>query len=195
MIPPRSTLVLAALLLGACNMVMSEKPLFADADRSTLAPRAGLWLMRDKQCRFDESRPESGWPQCAMWVVVRSSGDRLEVMDGKGQTEQLGALFAAGDPPIIEVRWVDTAKDSRVYYGYLGLTAGPANSDGRFSSASAWLVECGEQDPETKDIQPHPGIGPDCRPSSKDAVRLAAKLSHRADTVSEWRWLRDEAAN
>ena len=191
----RSVLALAALLLGACNMVMSDKPMFADDDRGSLTPRPGLWLNVDQACRFDPSGPQSGWPQCAMWLVVSGSGDDLVVTDGKGQTQELKALFAAGDPPVIQARWVDTAKDSRVYYGFLGLTPGAADGNVRFASATVWLVECGVPDAKSGDISPHPGIGPDCRPQSQDSIRSAATLSRRPDNLSEWRWLRDEPAN
>src|SRR5687767_15129205 len=73
----------AAGLLGSCNMVISETPMFAEADRTDLAPRDGIWLNDSNECRFDSGRPESDWPECAMWVVVRGSGREFEVSDGK----------------------------------------------------------------------------------------------------------------
>jgi hypothetical protein len=181
----------AAGLLGACNMVISETPMFAEADRTDVAPRDGIWLNDSDECRFDSSRPESDWPECAMWVVVRDSGRKLEVSDGKKQSQHLRSLFAAGESAIIEAQWTDDAKTpSTVTYGYYALEPQPAEPDGRFIRATVWPVECGIQ--SGSDIRPFPGITPECRPTSKDAIRAAALSSRRAEQIERWRWLRAE---
>lgn len=189
-------LLLASLLplLGACNMAISEAPMFAESDRATTLPRDGLWLSSDKDCRFDSRRPEAAWPDCALWVVVRSAGANILLTDGKGQSESIGGLIAAGDPMIMQGRWVDTAKEpQRAYFGFYGIEPQQVGPDGRFSAATVWPVECGIQKSPGTEIVPFQGIGPDCRPMSKEAIRSAAAQSQRADQISEWRWLRLEA--
>ena len=184
-------IVAAAGLLSACNMVISETPMFGDSDRATLAPRDGIWLSEDGECRFDAARPEAEWPDCAMWVVVHESGRELEVSDGKRQSQQLRTLFVSGSPAIIEALWIDDAKEPPgAFYGYYAFEPEAAAPETTFMRASLWPVECGVQSGSS--IRPFPGIGPECRPSSKDAIRAAAVSSRRAEQVKEWRWLRPD---
>jgi hypothetical protein len=186
-------LLLSLPLLDACNMVVSEKPMFAELDRSTVAPRDGIWLGENEECQFDASKPESGWPGCAMWVVVRNEGRELNIMDGKKESQRVTAMFAAGTPMIIEAQWIDDAKEpAKATYGYYGIEPRPAGQDGRFIGATLWPVDCGVKSPTTSEIRPFPGITPECRPTSKDAIRAAAVSSRRADQVREWQWLRAE---
>ncbi|MEO7654155.1 MAG: hypothetical protein ABIS23_00540 [Sphingomicrobium sp.] len=183
----RLCVVVAAILLDACNMVLSETPMFTEADRGAIAPKNGVWVNDDEECRFDSSRSESDWPQCATWVIVRGLGEKIILSDGKGQTEQFVALLSGDDPTILQAHWVDTAKDSRAYYGFYGVEPHDAGSDGRFSAASMWGVDCGNQNQGSSEIQPFPGITPECRPTSRDAIRSAAKLSRKADDITQWR--------
>lgn len=193
MLTERLWVCAAAGLLGACNMVISETPMFADADRTDVGPRDGIWLSDDAECRFDARRPESDWPECAMWVVVRNSGRELEVSDGKKQRQRLRSLLTAGAPAIIEAQWTDDAKyPAETTYGFYAYEAQPAEPDGRFVRASTWPVECGIQDKTGSEIRPFPGITPECRPTSRDAIRAAAVSSRRAEQIERWRWLRAE---
>lgn len=186
------TLLLPA--LGACNMLISDKPIFAEADRAELAPRDGLWLSPNRGCEFEKSQPETGWPDCAMWIVARNRGAELYLSDGKMQVEALGGFLASGEPIIVQARWIDTAKEPRrAYYGFYGVEPHQIGRDGLFSSASIWVVECGTLANQNADIKPFPGIGPDCHVPSKHAIRNAAQKSRRPDAVEEWRWLRAEA--
>jgi len=188
--------LLAVLLpaVGACNMLISEAPMYVDADRASVAPRNGIWLSPNRGCEFDSRAAEATWPDCAMWIVVRNRGAELLLSDGKKQIETLGGFFAAGVPIIVQARWIDTAKEPRrAYYGFYGVKPHQIGPDGLFSAASIWVVECGTQANQNADIVPFPGIGPDCRPPSKEAIRSAAQRSRRDDAFEEWRWLRAEA--
>ena len=190
----RRALALACLLplLGACNMLVSETPLLGEADRAKDLPKDGLWLSNDPECPVDASQPEAGWPDCALWIVVRNHGRDILLTDGKGQAERLEALFAEGSPLIAQGAWTDTAKEpQRTYYGFYGVEPSAFETNGSFTAAIVWTVECGTQ--EGSDIRPYPGIGPDCRAPSKDAIRSAARQSRRPDQISEWRWLRAES--
>lgn len=193
---PRRFLVLLLPMLaalGACNMVISETPVFAEAERGPEAPMDGLWIGEDPDCRFDPHGPESGWPDCAIWVVVRDGGSELLVSDRKGEPQRVGALFVGGKPGIVQARWVDEAKEpARPYYAFYAFEPVATGADGRFMLASVWPVECGVQEKPNGDIRPFPGISAECRPSSADSIRSAASASRRADQVKEWRWLRSE---
>lgn len=180
--------------LGACNMLISETAMFSDDDRAQVLPQDGIWLSKDKDCEVDGGMPESYWPECALWVVVRGAGTDILLMDGKGQSESIGWLLAAGDPIILQGRWIDTAKPPhRSVYGFYGIDPLKIGPDGRLLAVSVWPVECGTQSNANDQIEPFPGIRPDCHVPSKDAIRAAARLSRRPDQISQWQWLRNEA--
>ena len=179
------------MLLGACNMVISETPMFDESDRAKVAPRDGIWLAKVDDCDFDPAPPEASWPECAAWVVVRNGGRELLVRDGKRQTQRIDSLIAAGTPLIVQGRWVDDAKDDgAIYYAFYALEMErPSNAS---ATATTWPVECGIQNQPGSDIRPFPGISAECRPSSKDAIRKAAVSSRRAEQLESWIWLRAE---
>ena len=132
--------------LGACNMLISETAMFSDDDRAQVLPQDGIWLSKDKDCEVDGGMPESYWPECALWVVVRGAGTDILLMDGKGQSESIGWLLAAGDPIILQGRWIDTAKPPhRSVYGFYGIDPLKIGPDGRLLAVSVWPVECGTE--------------------------------------------------
>jgi hypothetical protein len=181
------------LALGACNMVLSETPMFGSGDVGALAPKEGIWVGEDEDCPFDAGQPESGWPPCATWVVARNSGRELELRDNKGQSQRLGATFVHGSPALIELQWIDEAKDpGKVIYVYFGLEPEPATARGPFSAAHLWPVECGTQQAGGSNISPFPGITAECRPTSKDSIRSAATSRRRPEQLHRWRWIRAE---
>ena len=102
MLMGRTWLLPIIVLLSACNMVISETPMFAESDRAIPAPKDGIWLADVDDCEFDASQPEAEWPECALWVAVRNSGHELLVSGGKGQSQRLDYLIAAGNPSIIQ---------------------------------------------------------------------------------------------
>ena len=181
-------------LLGACNMVISESPLFAERDAAKLKPRDGIWLSDDPDCHFDRALPEAQWPGCAIWLIVRSSGRELLLQDGKGQAQEARYFVARGRPTIVQILWRDEAKeDGKSFYVFFGLEPGPNQPDGTFVTASSWEAKCGVKAPSSSEIEPYPGIRPECRPESADAIRSAAVASRRtAEMAMDWRWLRPE---
>jgi hypothetical protein len=190
-------LLLLALLLpliGACNMAISETPTFALEDSAGLAPRDGIWVSDDSDCRFDSSLPESQWPGCAIWVIVHSSGRELLLQDGKGEAQQARYVIAKGQPTIVQILWRDEAKeDGKSFYVFFGIEPGPRQNDGTFITASSWEVKCGVKDPSSSEIKPYPGIGQECRPESRNGIRSAAVASRpTAEMAVDWRWLRAE---
>jgi hypothetical protein len=189
MTPSRLWLLTLLLPLGACNMVISEAPMFAESDWADVAPKDGIWLAKQDDCEFDASQPEVEWPECAFWVVVRINGRELLIRDGKRQSQQVESLIATGTPLIVQGKWVDDAKDGAIYYAFYALEWKEIGSDGP-ATASTWAVQCGIQ--SGSDIRPFPGISAECRPSSKDAIRSAAIASQRHEMMT-LRWLRAEA--
>ncbi|HEU5482790.1 MAG TPA: hypothetical protein VFU80_06855, partial [Sphingomicrobium sp.] len=136
---------------------------------------------------------ETEWPECALWVVVRDSGTEIHMTDGKGQSQRIGGLFASGNPMVVQGQYLDDAKQpTKMYYAFYGLEPHEVGPGGRFAAASVWPVQCGVQEKPGAEIRPYPGISPECRPSSMDAIRSAATAS-RGNQTAEWRWLRAES--
>ena len=184
------------LLLSACNGLISETPVFTEVDTADLRPRDGVWLGDDPDCRFDSNISQSKWPRFALWVVAHASEGVLKVRDGKDEDEggQLRFVIAKGQPPVIQTEWHDEAKeDGKTFYVFVGLEPGPIQADGTFIAATIWPVACGIKYPDSSEIKPYRGITPECRPSSRDAVRSAALASRADGEVTRWRWLRPEA--
>ena len=184
------SLAFLLLLLGACNMAISETPLFAERDAAALKPRPGIWLSEDPDCRFDSALPEAQWPECAIWLIASSSAGEIVMNDGKGQAQSAHYIITKGQPPIVQILWRGEAKeDGKAFYVFFGLEPGPAEPDGMFAAASTWEVKCGVK--HGSDIEPYTGISPECRPSSQESIRSAARASRAtAEMAMRWRWLR-----
>ena len=165
------TLLPALMLSSACNMVISETPMFDESDRASLTVKDGIWLAELDECDFDAGEPVAKWPECSLWVVVRKSGRELLLSDGKGQTQSLHALFADGTPLIIQTKWEDDAKEPKTStYGFYGIEWRHPAPDG-FIEASIWSVECGVQDPPGSRIGLIRGSAPSAgRPQGRDSI-------------------------
>jgi len=172
-----AALMVAAALLGGCNIVVSKTPMFTTAD-SAGAPafRPGLWLGEKDDCRFDETAPLAKWPDCADPVVLTPT----EVL-GAGPKAQKPApyLVAAGDPLVLQSQIdvdVSAGADASASgtasalasasasaqvtgpppYAYLGAHPLAFDSQGRIIRMQSWPVMCGPPPPE-----PKPGAPPD----------------------------------
>ena len=181
-------------LLGACNMAISETPVFTEEQSAAPAPRDGIWVADDPECPFEASTPQARWPSCAMWIVASGSGREIDLRNGKGEAQSARVIMADGRPRIMQIQWHDDAKDDgKTFYVFFGLEPGPVQSDGTFIAARSWEVKCGTKRPEGSDIEPYPGINRECRPSSQQAVRSAVVPSRAtAEMAMSWRWLRPD---
>jgi hypothetical protein len=205
----RLTLYALAAILGACttlagcNDIYSERPLFGEDDARGSPPlRTGLWLERDPQCRFDETRPWWKWPGCASWMVVRPG--QMLARDAKPQTwTSIGYVLAGGEPRVLQV--TDPEPDRSGAY-YLGLEPQRLDEAGRIVEYRAWSAKCGPPPPPQPDgkarsltLEPLPGLQPhpdeahadDCRAQGEAAVRAAVKASPAWTSAETWRWVRD----
>lgn len=135
-------ILLAALLLTACNAVVSEKPLFGAADARGAPPlKPGLWAMVENEaCAFDPANPPAQWPECADPIVF----DGRVMRDPKGEKDPLAYIFAKGDPRILQFAMPDENGSGKIaLYFYLAVKPEPGR--GPVTSARAWLVQCGPQ--------------------------------------------------
>ena len=198
---------IASLLLTACNVVMSEEPLFGEADAARAPPfRDGAWISMSAECQSQWRDPRAPPPCVEHGQVV---GGRLIAPD-----EPPGAAIVAGGgvPLIVQVRFSQeeaaTGEPFTVHiYGALKPTR--LDAQGRVVEARRWLVLCGEPPPEAgRDSlrreehltrSPLPGLTIDpelglCRAHEPQAVRNAARASEAWDEEKAvLRWVGEAA--
>jgi hypothetical protein len=214
-------LLAAALLLGGCNLVVSETPVFSAADAAGApALKPGVWAAPQPNCDFKPSDPLDKWPQCAGGAAITPDAI-LAAADSAGvaapdqsapapaKTMRVPYVLAAGDPRIMQIHFVlplDPAIKAAFFY-FVALKPTAHDADGRITAAEAWLIQCGPPPPPSVDssgkpdqggITNHPLPGMkiekgECTPDGKAAVINAAVPSRAwADNqVGMLRWVRD----
>jgi hypothetical protein len=192
----RTALILCgAMLLSACgNLVTSEKPLFGKAEeRGAPKFKRGVWIGRDTECVFDETRPMKDWPKCADPFVVGRRG-----LTDPALLKELGggAILAAGSPLILQL-------GDKPSFFYVAIEPTARDGRGRVTAFSAWPVLCG---PPPKPIEGDEGrkltrklaagleiSGDNCLARTASAVRGAAGSSKSwNDGVTGPHWVRDK---
>jgi hypothetical protein len=174
----RLALIIAGLaLMSACNVVMTKEPLFTQADAAGAPPlRPGVWLFFEQaDCKFDQSKPFTEWPDCAGGGLVVSPG---VVRGHKANAppdvlEDTPVVLAAGEPRILQAQ-VDvnlsvqadastsgegttpsssTASSAAQAqpYGYAAVRPTKFDSQGRIVALTLWPVQCGPPPPKDKD--------------------------------------------
>ncbi len=201
-----------ALLLGACNRVHTDHPLFfAEDARGAPLLRNGLWVVEDslgavaddEPCRFDARKPVTRWPDCAEWMLVRD-GELLgydREKGGQGSWTSVPFVLAKGEPAVLQIGV--TGDDGPTTYSYFGLQ--PIRSDaGGVVAFHSWPVLCGPPPPPAKKdekprfvtLEPLPGltvVEDNCTADAAGPVRAAAAASRAwtDDAVGGARWIRD----
>ncbi len=204
----------AAFGLGACNLVVSQTPMFAGADASH-APglRPGVWAAPEPKCEFKASDPVNQWPSCANPGIIDT--DAIRPMPGsqaaaQQQIDKVPYVLAAGDPRVMQVEIKLTlVKDApaTTFFYYVALTPTAFDHDGRIVAAQLWPIQCGppppqpkttDQDTDPSDMvskHPLPGMKVDkgvCAATDKAAILGAARPSRAwADQISTLKWVKD----
>lgn len=188
--PPRLAFIVAGLaLLSACNVVMTKEPLLTQADGAG-APslRPGVWMFfKDADCKVDESRPFTEWPDCAGGGLVTPGNVKGHKANAPpDQLEDTPFVLAAGDPRVMQLQVdVDLSMQAEASasgdatasasasppvhakpYGYAGVRPTKFDDQGRITAFTLWPVQCGPPPPKDKDgndtapatLKPLPGI-------------------------------------
>jgi hypothetical protein len=214
-------LLTVALLLGGCNLVVSETPVFNTADAAGAPPlKPGIWAAPQPNCDFKPSAPLAEWPKCAggaeitPTAIIAAADPSVLASPDQGapaaaKTMKVPYVLAAGDPRILQIHFVlpiDPAIKAAFYY-FIALRPIAHDADGRITDAEAWLVQCGPPPPPSADSSgkadqggltnhPLPGMKVEkgqCTPDGKAAVINAAVPSRAwaGDQVGTLHWVRD----
>ena len=179
------------LALSACNMAMSNHPMFSPEEQLATPLKDGLWVADDPDCRVDTSLPRNRWPNCAFWVIV-SGNQVVDIAGDKEQDRPTGFLIVGGQPPIVQIEMTEEGGHSYLFYA---LDLKEADAPGPLTKINLWPVACGtEKVPgSTREIDPFPGLNKDCQPQTIEALRAAAITSRpKADDRGRMKWVRLE---
>ena len=190
---PSWPLLFLCATLSACNVAMSDRPLFAEAQRSTtLILEDGLWLMVDAGCEVDSAKDKAGWPKCADWVILKDN-KMLASSDTKPGEEPEDLFIVDGTPPLIQAESEGADPD----YTFVAIESVASSPARRIVSLSAWPVPCGIKDSKkgaSAKVAPYPGFDEKCRTTSVEALRAAAARGREPGTeVVRFRWVRFES--
>jgi len=188
----RGLLLPILLALGACNMAISDQPMFSDAQRSSVQLRDGYWVMDDRECRFDAAQRAEAWPECADWAVIvgnRIVGERVKDLGGVDP-----ALFIADGKPLILQMHSKPQKGEESFYHFAAIEPAATDADGRVGAFALWIVKCGVEERKPRGsakVKPYPGFNAECRPVSVEALRAAAIASRpQSDELNRLKWVR-----
>ncbi len=166
--------LLAAALLGGCNMVVSETPLFFARDAEGAPPlRPGVWAQRKADCEFDSSKPVKEWPECAGGAVI-SAGYFGEP---EGGDKKAPYVLAAGDPRVLQLEMKE--EDMKLMYFFAGLQPLKSDDRGRIIEARTWMVQCGPPPPPRPEGAPEPEPAP--APENETAEEMEARLEREVE--------------
>lgn len=162
----------AALMLGGCNMVYAEQPLFTAADAAG-APvlRPGIWSKRASDCVVDAAKPISEWPECADPVLV--TADRI---GDPGKPDKQGPyLLAGGDPRVMQME-LKLEPDKPAIWIFVGLRPLRTDAQGRITEARTWMVQCGPPPPPRPEPAETPAPPANETPEQAEA-RIQAEIA------------------
>jgi hypothetical protein len=178
--------VATAMALSGCNMVMTDKPMFAAADGVGAPPlHQGVWRKEKSGCDFDEGQAQNQWPLCS------------DAQGGVGDPPFWQEV--AGDPVILQTPFaLPGAKKSDISYFYVAIRPLKLDADGRVVAMKSWPVRCGPPPPPEAPALPEPveaGQKPDSMTDAEwadlqaklaklrsDAAKLQAQLNQGAPT-------------
>lgn len=198
----------AAMGLGGCALVGSEKPWFGPEDtRSAPKLRQGFWVStRDDGCRARADRPLRLWRNCSILLV--REGEYLALgYDKRSWAWQPMALLLAGRDPTI-VQWLGDEESHG--YGYAAMEPVGSDGEGRVTAVNLWVLTCQDQawvttiDEYGRELVTEgplrPGVvasdegsSSGCVVESRDALIAVARASKPSgdDAPDIWRWVRE----
>jgi hypothetical protein len=155
-------LLAAALMLGGCNLVVSQTPVFSAADATGAPPfKPGIWASPDPGCDFKASAPLDSWPKCANGSEIgpdaiigtmqptpatASSGDKA----GTGPKKvALRYVLASGDPRVLQVdlHIPEAGLGELGFFYFVAVKPTAFDEDGRITAAQLWPIQCGPPPP------------------------------------------------
>ena len=177
------SLAMALLLaLAGCNIAVSDKPVFGEAQRSTVRLKDGYWVIAEQGCKYDSTKPVDSWPGCADWIVI-AGNQIVRERDKNVFGVEPALLIAVGEPLIMQI-FSKSERGEQPFYSFGAIEPKAATPGGEVAAMQVWVVECGADSSHH-----YPGFDTECRPGSSDALRAAATASRPQENemiVAKW---------
>ena len=208
-----------AVLLSACNMVISNEPMLTRGPDSPMM-KPGIWVdAKEQDCEYDASSAPDGWPECADPAIVAEDG-RFFTWDKQSESwKAVQMVLGSGDPIVVQAelpKELTGGNPMAPRFIYLAMRATDKDADGLITAIETWMVYCGpveekgedEEGAENLDLEaamadavtkePFEGltvVQGNCIAEDVAAIENAAALSESMDKESEdgiggARWLR-----
>lgn len=189
----RSILWVLLVMLAGCNIAVSDKPIFGEAQRSTVRLKDGYWAIAEQTCHYDATQPVDSWPGCADWIVIAGNQivrERDKNVFGVDPT----LLIGAGKPLIMQV-FSKSENGQAPFYTFGAIEPTAITPAGEIAAMQVWIVECvansSRSPPGASTVGHYPGFDADCHPGSIDALRAAATASRpHEDEMIVAKWVR-----
>ena len=190
-----------ALVCSACNIVVSDEPMFGDeADAPELRP--GIWAGdSEKPCDFDTSLPLREWPECANAIAIEPSGGFASIDEESGELERSEMSYQIGDPSLMELMveenpFANGDEDAGPLYLYSAYRPVTRDAAGMVIEFRGWFVYCGPTvEGQGATESPFEGLtmyNGACFAKDVAALRNAAAESEKLDVkIGRARWVRD----
>jgi hypothetical protein len=154
-------LLAATVMLGGCNLVVSQTAVFSPADASGGPPfKPGLWASPDPGCSFDESTRFDSWPKCANGSEIQADALIADVDPTTltAQTDKTASgpkkvalkyVLAAGDPRVLQVdlHIPEAGLGELGFFYFVAVKPTRFDDDGRITAAQLWPIQCGPPPP------------------------------------------------
>lgn len=186
--------ILAALALGGCGMVSSDRPLFGPLDaRGAPVLKPGLWALVQPGCKLNLRSSPKRWPDCAQAAELHDGVAVLIRQDTKSEVEhETTYLLAAGDPAVLQVQGPKDAGRPRAPYVYFGVRPLASDLDGVIIRARVWPAYCsrpqtgGGPPPKAKPPKALAGLVPGKGPNANCLARGQAPVRNAVIQSEAW---------
>lgn len=208
-------ILLASLLLAACNQVYSRQPLVGEAhEGGDPELRPGLWSLSgvNESCAFDIRKPLRDWPDCGVGLEIRRG--QMFLVSAHNRLYAQSQRFVDGEPILVQAHWkTDVLADPRApepkdtdnpFYGWTYYALTPTRMDGEGHIREATVVQalCGPL-PAARPLNPAPKVTDrpyaglkvvrdNCVAEDIDAVKRSLALSASLGEPRTLKWVRDD---
>ena len=134
----------AALALGACNLVVTDEPMFNDADSaSSVVMKPGVWVF-DTPCPA-EKQAQNECEAPTPFLITASDIRKTDQTDPSLSEPPMPYVLVAGDPPIaqIEAQSPEAGARADTFYIYAAVHPTKFDDDKKVVVAEVWPIMCG----------------------------------------------------
>lgn len=140
----RACVLVGPILLAACNIVSTDRPLFEASPSNSQQLKSGVWSYQ-VPCKAGDER------ECGGWETLEVSAGEIRFEPGKSTPvptllDRVPYVLVPGRPSVMQLNFkVPSQTDSNLHDSYLYFAIEPTSNDadGRITGGKLWPIECG----------------------------------------------------